>query len=230
MAWKHFSDAVWQAWLTDYRQRLATGLWDDAWSHFMKDRDSVEAERNGLFRRRIHDEFWYADEFGMAWPPYFEAAVSRAAEHRQRLRKRLHEEWRNSGRDLDGNAVGSAKLRDGTTLTISLRVSDRMWGGPYVEDAAYRYPENGSVAVLAGLLLTIVNGRTVETVSNLEPADLLRRLGAGVEESAEATAVIEAFRRALSAVVTGVGKCDTRTAVGPAWEDGAEVLVDLERN
>jgi GT2 family glycosyltransferase len=75
MARKNFTPHGWSRWLescrTRHEQPLANhpeGLWARVWELFLKDRPSVEEERAYLHSRRIHDEFWFADRFGLAWP------------------------------------------------------------------------------------------------------------------------------------------------------------------
>ncbi len=75
MARSCFTDGVWRAWVERCRQKsqggLAghpEGLWGRAWHLFESDRPSVEQERSYLLSHREHDEFWYADRFGLPWP------------------------------------------------------------------------------------------------------------------------------------------------------------------
>jgi GT2 family glycosyltransferase len=75
MARKNFTDSVWAEWLQGWGQRHSgrlgghpEGLWAHAWLLFNADRPSVEQERSYLHARRSHDEFWYAERFGLSWP------------------------------------------------------------------------------------------------------------------------------------------------------------------
>lgn len=75
MARKNFTHAVWADWLERCRQRhlgpLAEhpeGLWAHVWQLFESERASAEQERSYLHARRVRDEFWYAERFGLAWP------------------------------------------------------------------------------------------------------------------------------------------------------------------
>jgi GT2 family glycosyltransferase len=75
MARKHFTHSVWEAWLTAKRQSTQgqtdshpEGVWARAWHHFQADRATAEQERSYLQGHRVHDEFWYAQRFGLAWP------------------------------------------------------------------------------------------------------------------------------------------------------------------
>ena len=75
MAFKNFTESVWEDWLTAARLRHAgnpggypEGLWARAWHLLQVNRPSAEGERSYLFARRPYDEFWYAKRFGLAWP------------------------------------------------------------------------------------------------------------------------------------------------------------------
>jgi GT2 family glycosyltransferase len=75
MAWKNFTRGVWEVWLDRTHQRHSRqlsehpeGLWARVWAMFLEGRASADAERAHLHARRVRDEFWYADRFGLAWP------------------------------------------------------------------------------------------------------------------------------------------------------------------
>ncbi|MDX1967810.1 MAG: glycosyltransferase [Planctomycetaceae bacterium] len=92
MARKHFTDSTWSVWVQAFRRRHERcgcsdpasrspslnprpstlnppqGPWALAWETFQEDRASVEQERAYLLSRRVHDEFWYAERFGLDWP------------------------------------------------------------------------------------------------------------------------------------------------------------------
>ena len=88
MARRHFTEAVWSQWVLAFRKRHEKcgcqeragaanspltltppqGPWALAWETFQQDRASVEQERSDLLSRRVHDEFWYAERFGLEWP------------------------------------------------------------------------------------------------------------------------------------------------------------------
>ncbi|MBL8812383.1 MAG: glycosyltransferase, partial [Planctomycetaceae bacterium] len=75
MARKNFTDGVWSSWLTACRERHQgalpehpEGLWARIWELFLERRESVEHERSYLLARRKHDEFWFAEKFGLSWP------------------------------------------------------------------------------------------------------------------------------------------------------------------
>lgn len=75
MARKNFTQAVWADWVDRSRQRnperLAEhpeGLWAHVWHLFEADQASADHERAYLHANRVHDEFWYADRFGLKWP------------------------------------------------------------------------------------------------------------------------------------------------------------------
>src|SRR5271170_6231962 len=75
MARKHLCPTAWADWLDRCRQRHTgrlpghpEGLWARAWQVFEADRSSVEQERAVLHARRVRDEFWFAERFGLDWP------------------------------------------------------------------------------------------------------------------------------------------------------------------
>jgi len=75
MAWKNFTEGVWIEWLDRtrrrHRQQLSEhpeGLWARVWKMFCDDRASADAKRAHLHGHRVHDEFWYADRFGLNGP------------------------------------------------------------------------------------------------------------------------------------------------------------------
>jgi GT2 family glycosyltransferase len=75
MARKNFTPAVWAEWTAACRDENAgplaehpEGLWAHAWQLLEADRPSLEQERSYLHARRVRDEFWYAERFGLSWP------------------------------------------------------------------------------------------------------------------------------------------------------------------
>jgi glycosyltransferase involved in cell wall biosynthesis len=75
MARKNFTHAVWAEWVDRARQQntgraagAPEGLWARAWHLFEAERESAEQERAYLHARAAHDEFWYAQRFGLNWP------------------------------------------------------------------------------------------------------------------------------------------------------------------
>ena len=75
MARKNFTESVWKAWVQLARARFSAGsdeypegIWTRAWLLFDADRSSADEERAHLLGRRVRDEFWYADYFGVEWP------------------------------------------------------------------------------------------------------------------------------------------------------------------
>lgn len=68
MARKCLSEAVWEDWLVEYGSRMHRKTWRSAWRIFKQYRESVEQERAYLFANRLHDEFWYREQFNLAWP------------------------------------------------------------------------------------------------------------------------------------------------------------------
>ena len=69
IARKHFSDPVWEDWLGRARVRQPDWPWEAAWALFEAGRDGLGREREYLLSRRAHDEFWFAERFGLSWPP-----------------------------------------------------------------------------------------------------------------------------------------------------------------
>ena len=75
MARKNFTYSVWCDWVERCRRRHAgrlgehpEGLWAHAWQLFQQRLASADAERAHVQGRRVRDEFWYAERFGLAWP------------------------------------------------------------------------------------------------------------------------------------------------------------------
>lgn len=75
LAYKNYTHAVWNEWLTLGQQQYAAplpdhpeGLWACAWQLFKSDEASAMQERSFLHAHRVRDEFWYASRFGLEWP------------------------------------------------------------------------------------------------------------------------------------------------------------------
>ncbi|HUY90330.1 MAG TPA: glycosyltransferase [Pirellulales bacterium] len=75
LARKNFTHSTWEAWVERRRKQHGAdladhpeGLWTYAWQVFESRRESVEEERAHLLARRVRDEFWYAERFGLDWP------------------------------------------------------------------------------------------------------------------------------------------------------------------
>ena len=75
LARKNFTESIWADWADRCRRRCPgklsghpEGLWTCAWGLFSQWQASVEYERSYLQARRVRDEFWYADRFGINWP------------------------------------------------------------------------------------------------------------------------------------------------------------------
>jgi glycosyltransferase involved in cell wall biosynthesis len=75
LAYKNYTHGVWGEWLAVGRQRYIDslvehpeGLWARAWELFRASEDSARQERSYLHGRRLRDEFWYAQHFGLEWP------------------------------------------------------------------------------------------------------------------------------------------------------------------
>ncbi len=68
---KNFTDPVWEEWHREFRRRrsyMSDEDWAAGWSLFEARRESLERERTFLHAHRKHDEFWYAEKFGLRWP------------------------------------------------------------------------------------------------------------------------------------------------------------------
>ena len=68
MARRNFGDAAWEDWRSRMETSYATRGWASAWAIFERNRDSIDRQRRALHAARVHDEYWYANEFGLAWP------------------------------------------------------------------------------------------------------------------------------------------------------------------
>lgn len=64
---KNFSETTWRDWIRRFRARHPR-KWEVAWEIFSSSRASAERERKYLLQHRVHDEYWYAERFGIAWP------------------------------------------------------------------------------------------------------------------------------------------------------------------
>jgi len=69
MARKNLGDATWADWFDRAHARHEPALWAGGLAMFEEFRPSIEAERDLLITHRPHDEHWYANRFGLAWPP-----------------------------------------------------------------------------------------------------------------------------------------------------------------
>ncbi|MBV09288.1 MAG: hypothetical protein CMN21_08735, partial [Rubinisphaera sp.] len=65
---KHFEDRAWKQWLNARRSSMPVNAWQAGWDLFETNLTSIEAEKNSLQSRRVHDEYWYAKQFGLNWP------------------------------------------------------------------------------------------------------------------------------------------------------------------
>ncbi len=68
IAYKHFDDALWDDWVSRYREREPGNPWDEAFDLFEDRKASAVVERSYLFTKRIHDAYWYAETFELDWP------------------------------------------------------------------------------------------------------------------------------------------------------------------
>ncbi|TWT62897.1 glycosyltransferase [Rubinisphaera italica] len=65
---KHFEDRAWKQWLNARRSSMPVNAWQAGWDLFETNLASIETEMNSLQSRRVHDEYWYAEQFGLNWP------------------------------------------------------------------------------------------------------------------------------------------------------------------
>jgi hypothetical protein len=116
MARKNFTEGVWRDWVERCRHRNAgglgehpEGLWAAVWELFQSRRPSVESERSHLLSRRVRDEFWYAERFGLAWP-------------------RLTHEGFGKGADFEALAEPSASPSPAPTQKVNLVIHNGLAG------------------------------------------------------------------------------------------------------
>ena len=65
MARKNFTEPTWEIWLKRNQNRYVEPTWRSGLELFEESRGTVERERDYLMKTRKHDEFWYADQFGL---------------------------------------------------------------------------------------------------------------------------------------------------------------------
>ena len=65
MARKNFTEPTWENWLRRNQKRYVEPVWQTGVELFEASRATVERERDYLMKSRKHDEFWYAEEFGL---------------------------------------------------------------------------------------------------------------------------------------------------------------------
>ena len=68
MARKNLGDDAWSAWISQFDEDRDHPWWKATWAAFEEGSPSVEREREYFLTHRRNDEFWYAAEFGLAWP------------------------------------------------------------------------------------------------------------------------------------------------------------------
>ncbi|WP_339749254.1 galactosyltransferase-related protein [uncultured Rubinisphaera sp.] len=65
---KHFEDRAWKQWLNARRSSMPVNAWQAGWDLYETNLASIEAQKKSLQSRRVHDEYWYAEQFGLNWP------------------------------------------------------------------------------------------------------------------------------------------------------------------
>jgi len=202
LARKHFSEPVWEDWLRRFRPRQREGLWQAAWAIFGRRRESVERQREDLMARRVHDEFWYADQFGLNWPSCLAQRPS-------------CEQWlaAQNGHRLpplnDPDALGTARLLDGTWLTVLLKIGRRLWGDFDIHQVGFQCEGPSEVRACAEVLARMIQGRTIWNANRLRPDSLTRRFAPGAAVPRAADLAIDALQRAIGGIP------ETRDWAGP---------------
>jgi len=188
---KHFTEATWSDWLGPFRVQHPNPVWKEAWEIFAQRGPVAERERDDLMARRVHDEFWYADEFDLGWP-------ARLAE-RPSFDRWLETENGSSRPPLnDPNAIGTARAGNGTWVTFLLKIGRRLWGPLDVERVSFQCHGPHEILACAACLARMIEGRSLEEVGSLEAGDLLRRFAQQAEGAQAATLALEALGNALS--------------------------------
>jgi glycosyltransferase involved in cell wall biosynthesis len=164
----HFTEPNWQHWCDTTNSSPRDGaLWNAAWKMFLETREDTERTRECLFNRRVHDEYWYADEFTMNWPRRNQVIQNARHSH---------------GPDPKGS--------------FDIRIAPRPWGGHDIQSAQFHGP-GGPVASYGALITEMTEGRTIEWALRLQPSDLLRRRAVGKSPADTASCVLQSFQNSL---------------------------------
>ena len=190
MARKHFTESTWTDWFDRYQRRHTGELWQQAWKIFVDERENVEQQRDKLMARRVRDEFWYAHKFDMDWPLSLLSKPS--------LPPWLQDGNGNTHRlSAEPDAVGFARRHEGPSLTLFLKIGQRLWGDLDIEEAAVRCEGTDELATCAALLVHKIEGRTLQKARSLELEHLKGRLPAENRWETAAELCISALRDAL---------------------------------
>jgi NifU-like protein involved in Fe-S cluster formation len=227
MARKNFTDAVWEDWLARFRGRMPVELWEASWRLFEARRASVESERSYLLAHRVHDEFWYAERFGLSWPPASLSGrfasrltagspaaiapppsgpslpvVGPALEDPEDARELFLEHYRPRNRGMLANpdATGSAGSAGGATLTFYLGLDRAGTDGVRIGRIGFQSQRCGIAVAYASLLTELVLGRSVAQVRCVRPADLLDRFGESAGALDSAVLAVAALQRTVERV------------------------------
>jgi hypothetical protein len=161
MARKNLQDATWADWIERARGRHAKDCWEAAWALFQAGQASLERERAGLAKDRVHDEFWYAVQFGLRWP-------------RRPDRPRTHPET--NGQLMAAKTAPKAPppaAPDPAILTVTLRLNQASTVPVSIDQAAVEVEGNEELAARARELVARVVGRPLPWVRALRPEELL---------------------------------------------------------
>jgi glycosyltransferase involved in cell wall biosynthesis len=209
LARKHFSDPLWADWLPRFQVGKDPDVWGDAWRIFAQGSGSLESERAELSLQRVHDEFWYADEFGMNQGLGLTPCSAGRKLHQLRLRASHSRASSYGDRIIESDLAGKAVAADESVVEIFLKIGSRLWGGPYVENAAFACRGSPLIGMYASLLTELIQGRTLEIVRCLAADDLQRRIGADESEKAAAELAVRALHNALrDALVSETSRTD----------------------
>jgi GT2 family glycosyltransferase/NifU-like protein involved in Fe-S cluster formation len=223
MARKNFADPVWEEWLSRFRGRQPDWLWDLAWRLFEERRESIERERSYLLERRVHDEFWYAERFGLPWPPaslsgrFAAPAIAArpaeagpdaapAEEEPEDPRELFLEHYRhprNRRMLANPDAVGTAESAGGATLTMYLSLDRAGTGGVRIGRIGFQSQRCGIAVAYASLLTESVLGWGLAQARGVDPSDLMGRFGEGAGAADSASLAVAALRRAIDRVPSG---------------------------
>jgi GT2 family glycosyltransferase len=222
---KHFTDPVWDDWVTRCRARQPGWLWELAWKLFEEGRDGLERERAYLMAHRLHDEFWYAARFSLPWPvsaasgrssprgPLAHARTVPGAEKPRDERpsadladdpRELFLEHYRSPRNrlilLNPDTVGFVQSASGAVLALYLRLGRDASGTVRIERATFQSERCGIAVAYASLLTERVRGQTVPEARGTGPSDLMACFGPGAGATEAAALTIAALQRALERV------------------------------
>ena len=207
LARKHYGDAAWHDWLRRCRCRHPGLSWSEVWRRFERHRAGLERERASLMARRMLDEFWYAERFGLWWPLWLAGREPDPhwGEHQPDGPDELFEAHsrhpRNRGLWADPCLVGTARYGGGSALTVALSLTRRRSGELCVGRAGFEWEGEAEPAALActSWLTTRVEGEPLAHARSIGPAEVGAALG--LEGTGAAGGAAEAAVAALRAAL-----------------------------